>query len=136
MHIYMMPKIIMSQIAWYAISNDFNRWNIKMIIHGDNFCCISTPWLITIYTSYTFNANGVKTGVLQMSIQHVFFSTSTYFDLVWLNFLLDLTKNVGKSWDFLYLSFSILLLKFLTLPLTVPVCLRKFPTSSDFIWRK
>ena len=71
-----------------------------------------------------------------MSIQHVFFSTSTYYDLVWLSFLLDLTKNAGKSWHFFYLSFSILLLKFLTLPLTVLVCLRKFPTSSDFIWRK
>ena len=71
-----------------------------------------------------------------MSIQHVFFSTSTYFDLVWVNVLLDLTKNAGKSWYFLYLSFSILLLKFLTLPLTVLICLRKFPTSSDFIWRK
>jgi hypothetical protein len=36
----------------------------------------------------------------------------------------------------LYLSFSILLLKFLTLPLIVPGCLRVVPTSSDFIWRK
>ena len=73
---------------------------------------------------------------IPMSIQHFFFSTSTYFDLVWHSFLLDLTKNAGKSWHFLYLSFCILLLKFLTLPLTVPVCLRKFPTWSDFIWRK
>ena len=55
----------MCQIAQYSIGNYPYCRNIRNQIDGGAFAFSSSPWLITIYTSCTFNANGVKTGVLE-----------------------------------------------------------------------
>ena len=56
----------MGRISRYTIDDDFNHQNIKHEIDGGDFAFSSKPQFITIYTSYTFNANGVKTGVLHI----------------------------------------------------------------------
>ena len=67
LHIYMMSKII--YYAWLSTVNHRHQiWSPihKTSINGRSFALSSLPWLHTIFTSYIFNANGVKTGVLHL----------------------------------------------------------------------
>ena len=65
LHIYMMSKII--YCAWLSTINHRHQpWSPrhKTAINGRALALSSLQWFHTIFTSYIFNANGVKTGVL------------------------------------------------------------------------
>ena len=77
-HIYMMPKLIC------VVYHDIPSATISITEHNTTKSMVgllafsSTPWLITIYTSYAFNANGVKTVVLHSPPPSIALSSVLY----------------------------------------------------------
>ena len=55
------------------------------------------PWLITIYTSFTFNANEVKTGVLQYMDEFTIYNDTFKEALANLEKVLKRCKEVSLS---------------------------------------